>query len=114
MDIYAFRGKWWDQVHADNGADGLSYAAMALGYALGWYMTLPDTKAKYQRNGGKLYVWCTQEDLSERTGINRARISTCIKQLIERGHIRLVKRGNNIKRRANKYRIVLQSEERDA
>lgn len=100
--LYQLRGVWRDQIFKDA---ELSHAAFRLGYGLAAYMTLKDTEAEY-RNSGKIEVFPSQEALSEDSSVSPATIRVSIAQLIQRGHLEQVRRGNQHSG-SNRYRILI-------
>ena len=69
------------------------------------YITLQDTAEKYRRTG-KIVIWPSQAALRERTSFALDTISAGVNQLIEHGHLKRLKRGNQ-KTGSNRYRLLV-------
>jgi hypothetical protein len=97
------KGVWRDQCFKDQ---KLRPATFKLAYAIADFITMPASVEKY-RQKGKIIVWPSQEALRRKTNLNLDTISGGVAQLIERGHLKRLRRGNQY-RGSNKYRLVVQ------
>ncbi|MEI9992077.1 MAG: hypothetical protein WDM86_18825 [Rhizomicrobium sp.] len=106
MPLRTVKAIWRDQVCADN---GLRPAAFKIGYVMADYMTMAESAEEYRRTG-KVIIWPSQESLHLRTELAHDTIRSSVAQLIERGHLRKLKRGNQFTG-SNTYRIILRAGE---
>jgi hypothetical protein len=83
----------------------LTHATFRLAYALADYITLPESVEKYRKKG-KIIVWPSQAALRRKTSLSLDTISVGVAQLIARGHLKRIKRGNQF-HGSNKYRLVV-------
>jgi hypothetical protein len=102
--LMKLRGIWRDQVFQDH---KLKSSPRVVGYALGGLMTMQKTARIYKKSG-KVKVWPSQKYLAKQTGLSPDTIRIAVARLIKRGHMELLKRGNQVDG-ANKYRIILKS-----
>jgi hypothetical protein len=102
IPLAAFRGRWLDQIFNDH---ELPYSALKLAYFMAGYCTMTDSAAKY-REQGKVFIWPSQRELRKKTHLNIDTIIVGVRHLIDRGHLRRVRRGNQV-RGSNKYRLIM-------
>jgi hypothetical protein len=101
-ELAKLRGQWRDQVMHDH---RLSFATRVSGYYLAARITMEDTRNRYGRTG-KIVIWGSQEKLAGEMGCSEETAHRAIGQLIDRGHLRLFKRGNQYTG-ANSYRVIV-------
>lgn len=102
LPLSAIKGMWRDQVFGDR---RLTPSAFKSAYALADYITMRETREKYERTG-KVVVFPSQARLSDQTGLAMDTVRAGIRQLIDRRHLEKIERGNQFTG-ANRYRIVL-------
>jgi hypothetical protein len=93
---------WRDQVFND---PGLTASTFKLGYAMADFITMRDTAAMYRRRG-EIVIFPSQETLRERTHLSLDTIRVGTSQLIGGGHLRRLRRGNQITH-SSQYKIVV-------
>lgn len=74
------------------------------------YMTMDATADAYDRRG-KVVIWPSQSTIQTETQLSIDTVGTCIAQLIGRGHMDRLKRGNQFNG-SNQYEIRLRKERR--
>jgi hypothetical protein len=102
LTLPQFRGRWLDQIFNDH---DLPYSTLKLGYFMAAYITMTDSAAKY-RQKGKVIIWPSQEELRQKTQLNIDTISAGVRHLIDRGHMKRIRRGNQFKG-SNRYRLLM-------
>lgn len=102
LPLPTLRGRWRDQLNADH---ELKDSAFRVGYTMAGFMTMDVTEHRYSRNG-RIIVYPSQQRLHDQTGIGLRTISSSIAQLVDRGHLKRLTRGNQVGGSA-RYQIVL-------
>lgn len=95
------RGMWRDQVFADL---KLPPSARIIGYAMGSFFTMEKTADLYRRKGW-VRIFPSQTRLHQLTGLHLDTVRVAIGQLIERGHLKLSRKGNQFSG-SNRYRVI--------
>jgi hypothetical protein len=103
-ELRVLKAKWRDQVFDDVGA-----SEFKLAYALADFMTMNDSVEKFAVKG-RIVVWPSQTELGRRSRLSADTIRRCINKLIDRGHLRRLKHGNQFTG-SSRYRIVIDEEE---
>lgn len=103
--LAVIKGMWRDQVFDD---PELTASAFKLAYGLANFITMKKSKAKYNRTG-RVIVNPSQATLAEVTDLSADTVRDVVAQLIERGHLKRIKRGNQYTG-SNKYRIVVKAD----
>ena len=101
-ELYELRAKWRDQVFGD---EQVTPAAFRVAYAIASYITMERTTQDYM-DSGRIYVFPSQETLAHDANVATDTVRLSIKQLVGRGHIAQVRRGNQFTG-ANEYRILI-------
>jgi DNA-binding transcriptional MocR family regulator len=104
--LVSLRGKWRDQVFADS---RIKHGHFRVAYSLSNFMTMDWTAREYRKTG-KIYVFPSQETLAHDAHASLDTVHKAIKQLTERGHLKMVSRGNQFANQANVYRILVKPE----
>jgi hypothetical protein len=98
---------WRDQIFADR---DLTSSCFKVGYAMADYMTMNKTAAWFRRHGD-IVIFPSQEELRKRTHLSPDTIRVSIAQLIEGGHLRRWRRGNQFTG-SNRYKVIIKDEQR--
>jgi hypothetical protein len=99
--LLCLKAVWRDQVFND---PSLTPSTFKLGYAMADFITMRDTAAMYRRQG-EIVIFPSQETLRQRTHLSPDTIRVGINQLMAGGHLRRLRRGNQITH-ASRYKIL--------
>ena len=102
LQLTVVRARWRDQIMHDL---RLQYSTKVIGYHMADYITMDHTRQRY-RETGKIVIFPSQELLHDKTGANPDTVMEAVKQLIRRGHLELLAKGNQYTG-SNQYRVIL-------
>ena len=102
LELRRLKAQWRDQVAHDH---DLRPAAFKIAYFMADYVTMDKSKLKFHRQG-KMFIWPSQRDLCSSTCFSRETVGESIRQLIEQGHLKKLRAGNQFTG-SSKYRLLM-------
>jgi len=106
-ELSRLKAIWRDQIVADH---ELTSSCFKVGYVMADYMTMEKTTSRYRRHG-EIVIFPSQKMLQERAFLSPDTIRVSIAQLIARGHLRKLRRGNQFTG-SNRYKVIIKDEQR--